>query len=81
MVSAYRIPRMAGQPYTPSNGSEGDLFIAAFCKRCKLAAAFPHIRDGDCMIVIVALLGGSPAEWTHDAGGCPTCTAFEPVKP
>ena len=73
----YRIPAAANTPYRPSNGTEGMMFEEEFCNYCRL-------EDG-CEIVGNAMffeIGDIqyPKEWTHDAGGCPTCTAFVPEK-
>ena len=78
-MSPYEIPACAGQPYRPSNGSEGEMFMAAFCDRCKLNAdeldGCNILSDSFCYDV------GDPEypkEWTHDGRGRPTCTAFVP---
>lgn len=71
----YRIPACAGKPYTPSNGTEGMRFEEEFCHHCIREDA-----DGaGCMIFAAAFFGDQPPEWTHDAEGCPTCTAFKPL--
>ena len=66
--------------YRPSNGSEGESFMAVFCNRCKKDADY----ENPCEI-----LGRSfwhqtgdpeyPAEWIMDDDGLsnPRCTAFE----
>jgi len=68
------MPDRAGQPYRPSNGTEGMLFEEMFCHHCTKNAA-------ECSIYAAALLyelgdEGYPKEWIHDLIGCPTCTAF-----
>ena len=85
----YLIPALAGQPYCPSNVAEGDMFREKFCERCLKDRVFrEHGQDG-CQILAAALCYDLdepeyPKEWTHDAEGRPTCTAFErdpKVKP
>ena len=66
----YAIKECAGTPYVPSNGSEGQAFIARFCRHCI------HDTEQDCGILFRALAGCEPPEWTHDADGRPQCTAF-----
>jgi hypothetical protein len=71
----YEIPDCAGEPYRPSNGSEGDAFIGQFCRHC--------VRyEEPCPILGATLFNdigepGYPKEWTHDDKGRPTCTAFQ----
>lgn len=63
------------KPYRPSNGSEGEFFMAQFCEHCA--------RDGEdspCFILGAAFafnIGeeGYPAEWVQDEQGT-RCTAF-----
>ena len=63
---------IAGAPYRPSNGTEGMIFMEAFCDRC----AVNH--DGDCEILAASFMGQVP-EWLHDEHGLPCCTAFKAV--
>lgn len=69
--------------YRPSNGSEGECFMAEFCHRCKHDAKFRLTRDGKdgCQILADSLFLGVddpnyPREWRYDANDRPTCTAF-----
>ncbi len=70
------------RPYRPSNGTEGDMFMAAWCERCALAD-----YDGDgCMIQFRTLMHGIgdpeyPAEWNLTSAGIPQCTAFTADQP
>ena len=80
-------PELAGKPYRPANRTEGMGVMDAFCCRCKYDDAFQTDPDtgegcptaGNAMMYDV---GDSayPPEWTHDAAGNPTCTAFEEVE-
>lgn len=64
----------AGEKYRPSNGTEGDLFIAAHCYHCAI--------DGDNCEILHATAAYNPAdleypvEWQYGKDGQPTCTAF-----
>lgn len=79
-------PRHAGQhrPYRPSNGTEGDMFMAAWCERC---AMMDHDDPEEtCMIQLRALAHSIddpeyPAEWQYTDGGVPQCTAFTAEAP
>lgn len=65
------------RPYRPSNGTEGDLFMAEWCQQCALAD-----YDGTgCTIQLRALAHDIydpeyPAEWNFTIGGYPQCSAF-----
>lgn len=71
------------KPYRPSNGSEGDCFMAQFCERCVHDRS---ARAGDyangCQILCRSLFFGVddpdyPKEWVEDDDGrSPRCTAF-----
>ena len=75
------------RPYRPSNGTEGDIFMAEWCEKCALA----NYDDPDraCMIQLRALAHGIdepeyPGEWNYSNAGIPQCTAFtvkEPPEP
>ena len=65
--------------YRPSNGTEGDMFMAEWCERCSRA----NFSDPDqaCHINLRAMAFGIdapeyPAEWQLSNGGAPLCTAF-----
>lgn len=65
------------RPYRPSNGTEGDIFMAEWCEKCALAG---YEGEG-CMIQLRALAFGThapeyPAEWNYTNAGTPQCTAF-----
>jgi hypothetical protein len=73
------------RPYRPSNGTEGDMFMAEWCGNC---ASADYEGDG-CVIQLRALMHkiddpDYPAEWSLTDGGCPQCTAFckdQPAEP
>lgn len=61
--------------FQPSNGTEGDSFMSAFCFRCGQWGA------KGCDIQARTMAFGPedpeyPREWTYDGQGDPTCTAF-----
>ena len=71
------LPQCAGESYRPSNGTEGEMFMAEFCERC--------MHEGDdekcCDILMRSMCYSKddpeyPEEWRFDATGNPTCTAF-----
>lgn len=83
-MSPYKIPAMAGKPYHPSNGTEGELFMDAFCERCVHDAVYQRTNSPGtgCPIIVATMLEDYdspdyPKEWIHTAEGEPVCTAFE----
>lgn len=47
-----------------SNGTEGDVWMAAWCERCLVDAPFRNgINPTGCELILTAMLGGTPAEW------------------
>jgi hypothetical protein len=74
-------------PYQPSNGTEGAMFTAQFCDRCKRDEKYRRTDDGadGCKILLNTLVFNPgdenyPKEWvSDDAVGLvnPRCTAFE----
>lgn len=82
------IKEAAGQPYMPSNGTEGACFHAEWCERCgrdKVMNGSATVEDADkdpdlyCRILSQSFAVDELPEWVHDANGIPTCTAFVPV--
>ncbi|TXN80621.1 hypothetical protein [Methylobacterium sp. WL8] len=67
-----------GEPYRPSNGTEGDVFENVWCSGCRRQT----LPDGNgCLIQLRAWacdLGDEnyPPEWIYGADGQPCCTAF-----
>lgn len=76
--AAERLRTQAGKPYRPSNGSEGDYFMAAWCAGCRR-------RGGEanaCRILVMSMgLGITdpeyPREWAYGSDGQPECAAFQ----
>lgn len=73
----------AGTPYRPSNGSEGDGFMAEWCANCTKDHG---ALDGEGCPIIARTMAYSvsdpdyPKDWTHDESGNPVCTSFERAK-
>lgn len=70
--------------YRPSNGTEGEGFIACFCERCT-KDNFPDENKPWCQILADTLAfdindENYPKEWIWGMDGNPTCTAFEERK-
>lgn len=72
-----------GELYQPSNGTEGCFFEDKFCSQCKNEKFMHTAKDGDkiCDIYSNTMIYDTkdpeyPKEWTFDADGQPTCTAY-----
>lgn len=64
----------AGEPWRPSNSTEGHLFMVAVCAKCSVDYV-------DCNINLAAFClplddPGYPKEWQIGQNGQPCCTAF-----
>jgi hypothetical protein len=68
------------RPYRPSNGTEGESFMDAYCAHCK-----HETEDKPCHILGASLafqIGhpSYPKEWIEeDDGSKPRCTAFQMI--
>ena len=81
---------MTTEPYRPSNGTEGAIFMASFCNRCSRDDAFQKGEGSSCPIVAATLTFNDddpryPPEWVRDIEdgewpGTARCTAFEPLS-
>jgi hypothetical protein len=86
-LAAMNIER-AGQKYQPSNGTEGDIFMSAWCCECQRDRS---MREGDpieecddnqrCDIIANTMFydvsdPAYPSEWQYGQDGQPRCTAF-----
>lgn len=68
---------LAGTPYRPSNGTEGDVFFCKYCELCK-----KNLVPEGCKIQLRTMAFDIdepeyPKEWVHDKDGYAICTAFE----
>ena len=69
------VARAADRPAF-SNGTEWDCWSDRWCDRCR-----NDQTDEGCLLVLVAMLGQTPAEWVEDVpmslGSQYRCTKFE----
>lgn len=80
----YQLPKSAGKPFRPSNGTEGMIFMDAFCMRCiheKFSHTLDH-ADKKCDILSKSMLHELgdveyPKEWIYNEEGWPVCTAWK----
>lgn len=77
----------AGEKYRPSNGTEGQLFLDVFCRRCQRDGA-SNVEGCDegqrCEIVGLTMLHDVsepeyPSAWQYTRDGQPCCTQFVPA--
>lgn len=76
-----KIIENAGKPYRPSNGTEGEIFMSAWCNHCYFEDIHDPHSEMNCGIITLthALDIGDedyPKEWVFDESGKPKCTAF-----
>ena len=72
-MSGWRTP---GSPYTPSNGTDGEIFMERFCFHCKHDEFFRDEGGESCEIILRSLCEEPTPEWIIDEDGLPTCTKF-----
>lgn len=85
---AAMLTHLAGEKYRPSNGTEGQLFLDAFCRRCQRDAAMrtgANVEDCDdeqrCEIIGLTMIHDAdepeyPTAWQYGKDGQPCCTQF-----
>ena len=75
----------AGEPYMPSNGTEGECFHSMWCEKCardKLMNGSLTIDEADkdpdayCEVLGRSFREDAIPEWLFSLEGWPTCTAF-----
>jgi hypothetical protein len=73
-------PPKDGTPYMPANGTEGEDFENRWCMRC--ANDDPETGDS-CPILMAALSGEQPKEWTwqNRTGHCSAFRPFDGMEP
>jgi hypothetical protein len=74
---AYR-KQIAGKPFMPHNGTEGELFMEQYCFKC---AHDPFSKSDDfdapsCGLIMQSLGDQQPEEWRYDDEGYPICYKF-----
>lgn len=73
------------EKYRPSNGTEGECFMAQWCARCERDRARREDFEADgCPIVVNTMAYGIddpeyPQEWRRDGPQGPRCVAFAAV--
>lgn len=80
----YCFPDSAGESFRPSNGTEGMIFMDAFCEHC-INEKWCHTQNDDdkkCDILSNSMLydpgePGYPEEWVYNEEGWPVCTAWK----
>lgn len=80
----YQFPQCAGEPFRPSNGTEGMFFTSAFCENC-IHEKWIHTQNDDdkkCGILSDSMIFDLkdeeyPKQWVFDAEGWPVCTAWK----
>lgn len=73
----YQRDRKYGDPYMPSNGTEGMWFTDKFCDQCIHQHPNPDKSPRCDDILIESLVGNQPKEWIYDSNGDPYCTKFQ----
>lgn len=87
-MSIWGLKEQAGEPYRPSNGTEGACFHEAWCCKCERDKSMNGTcyREGReendedwCEILGRSFRDEPLPEWVHDKDGYPSCTAFVPM--
>lgn len=73
----YKFPDYAGEMYLPSNGTEGMIFMDAFCDQCKKQSPTDHEPIINCNICMLTMADGEQPEWIYGPEGWPRCTEWE----
>lgn len=74
-----------GEQYIPSNGSEGEMFIDDWCRRCardrslREGADFDECDDNELCEIVAASFRGEAVEWRELDDGTTKCIAFVPA--
>lgn len=74
-----------GSKYRPSNGTEGDCFMSAWCANChRFSGEYEGFDEKECEIVLRAYAfdiddDEYPDEWIYGENGEPICKAFEDI--
>lgn len=65
--------------YPFSNGTSGERWQSEWCHRCKVDAPFMQGKaDEGCPLLLAALLGVKPREWTEKGSQDYACSEFVP---
>lgn len=77
--------QLAGQQWTPSNGTEGGIFLSEWCSNCERDKVMNgtvrevDAGDDDLCPIVAASFRGEATQWVYGADGQPTCSAFTPM--
>jgi hypothetical protein len=67
-----------------SNGTEWDIWEGHWCSRCKVDEAWrKHETGSGCVLIMNAMTGDTPVEWTAPDPERPhnyECQNFKPIK-
>ncbi len=75
----YRAWLKPGERWTPANGTEGMLFMEAYCAEC-VHDDFSRDEDGEsCEVIMRSLAGEDTPEWVMGEDGMVTCTKLRHV--
>jgi len=75
----YQIKEYAGTSYQPSNGTEGMIFMEAFCEQC-IHDHSPSEKFCDILTESMCFSPGDkeyPKEWVYNEEGWPVCTKWQ----
>jgi hypothetical protein len=64
-----------GETFRPSNGTEGEYFMAAWCDLCRKNREWRESDSNPCEILCKSTTSEVP-EWKYDADGIPCCSEF-----
>jgi hypothetical protein len=76
---------LPGSRYMPSNGTEGMVFLDAWCSRCERDKELNGTKDaGDCgdgdwCPIVAASYRDEAVEWREMEDGSTKCLAFVPI--
>ena len=70
----YRVPELAGQPFCPSNGTEGAIWMDSFCDQC--IHECPKEDGKKCDLITQGMISNPPQEWRYSLEGYPICTKW-----
>lgn len=73
------------QPYRPSNGTEGECFIAANCDQCEHDKCWRLAEESPCEILSNSMLFNQndphyPRQWVINGDGQPECLQYLPEQ-
>lgn len=80
-MRTYEEAEAAARPGSPfSNSTEHEIWSARWCDRCANDTPAMVDRGEGCPLVLIALLGKTPAEWTRKGLSSYRCAEFVDVR-